>query len=184
MPILTLVFLHITDDEPCMNRLTAWVSKHPVCHVELGFENNMYFSIMADQTVILRHRTLENPMYESVSLQVSDSVYHQCYADCMDLSRRGITFDHCGLYGVLCFKWFPWFSSNPALSDIRATFCSKIITQLLQKHGVKEVMYLNPSSTSPSDLLDAVKGSYNNVIFSTRFNRPCFKLHVPIQIQT
>ena len=174
---IKLAFLELDSDEPFMNRLTAWVSKNKVFHVELGFENNEYFSIMYKCPLSLRPKTLDNPHYNIHTLQITPLQYTLLYNTCTNLTKRDIQFDSAGLWYVYLYKLCCCFSEGETnLDDVKHTFCSKIITQVLQHIGLPQVMHLHPESTSPSDLLEAIKHSHNNVIDAARINRPYFKL--------
>ena len=64
---LTLAFVRVTPRDHWRNRLTAAVSRHKVCHVELHFEStNQCFSILWGETAGLRCKSLANPHYELV----------------------------------------------------------------------------------------------------------------------
>lgn len=180
--LLTLAFTHVSEGEPCMNRLTACVSKNNVFHVELGFEDNEFFSILYGSPAMLRFKRLENENYEIISIHVSKQQYDECYEICCKLSppKKKIMFDNIGMWSVCVLKCLPWFiNDNIDIYDIEKTFCSSIITKILQQVGVEEVKGLSPSTTTPSDLFEAFKKSYRNVIPGVRFMNPKFKLEIP-----
>jgi hypothetical protein len=176
---IVLAFLKLGEDEPFVNQLTALVSKNKFIHVELGFENSMYFSIMHGSKAILRQKKLDNPNYTVRSLKVSQDQYDACYSICNDLNAKNIQFDNTGMFMVLFNKMFCCWSCRSPLDETKYTFCSKIITQVLQEAQVTEVMHLHAESTTPSDLYEAVKDSHNNVVFSTKISRPDFRLLIP-----
>lgn len=183
MKFLTLAFLHDSGepDEPWMNRLTAFVSKYKVYHVELGFEDGNHFSIMHGGCVTFRIKTLDNPLYEIISLQVTDEQYMRCYGLCVNLTKQKIAYDDWGVWGLYMYKCtsvcIPQ-SPEDVLAEPK-TFCSKIVTAVLQQVNVSEVQHLHPSTTTPSDLLEAVHKFGNTTVAYTRFNRPYFKLQIP-----
>ena len=112
-----------------MNRLTGWVSKHNVCHVELYFPTlDQCFSVQSGGVAQLRHKQLSNPGYTVVTLGVSRKEYDDCLCFCR--GATGIPFADAPmlrayLHGLVtptpvlgCAE-----SSSQASG---ATFCSKI----------------------------------------------------------
>lgn len=178
--LLVLAFVHVSENEHYMNRITATVSKNKVFHVELGFENSEFFSILHGQTVHLHFKQLSNQNYELVTLRVCQAQYEKCYSLCKELKKRNIRFDDFGLYSVFCYKICKCFSFTYPLNDTTKTFCSKIITQILQEIDLTECRGLDPNSTTPSDLYEAVKHSNNQIIYSSRINTNNFKLAIPM----
>jgi hypothetical protein len=173
---IVLAFLHLGEDEPLVNQLTTLISKHKFFHVEMGFEDSMYFSIDSESTARMRCKKLDNPNYQVVTLKVSDEQYNTAYILCSELSKNNIAFDNWGMFNVVIYKLCPCccFCTTP-LQQVKSTFCSKIITQIVQQIKVDEVRHLNPNCTTPSDLFDAVHNSFNTVVFTTKINRPNFK---------
>jgi hypothetical protein len=173
---LKLCFLKYHPDEPFMNRLTCYVSKHKVFHVELGFDDDWYFSIMKDTFACLRKRTLDNPSYDFYAIQVTFEQYSKCLQLCKELSYKNIGFDDYGLYMIFWSKLCYTCQKHDNIHDVKNTFCSKIITQVLQEIGLEEVQHLIPACTSPSDLLGAIKNSSSTLIEPVRICRKQFKL--------
>ena len=169
--VIKLCFLKYHPDEPFMNRLTCYISKHKVFHVELGFDDNIFFSIMQDTHASLRKRRLENPNYEFYNIQVTPQQYYKCLELCRYIAEKQVTFDDWGLYLVFVSKFISCYRENQDIENIRSTFCSKIITQILQQIDLEEVQHLRPECTSPSDLLEAVRGSSRSVIDSVRIHK-------------
>jgi hypothetical protein len=179
---LTLAFLREGDDEPCMNRLTANISANKVFHVELGFQNNEFFSIVYGSPAHIRKRTISNKLYILRSFTVSNKQYKDCYALCVSLANQGVYFDNLGMYCSIVYKFLPCCLINCGsveMSKIRSSFCSKIITQILQFIEVEEVRGMCPASTTPSDLLEVFKNSINATVSYTRFDNLNFKLAIP-----
>lgn len=177
--LIVLAFLKLGEEEPFVNQLTALVSKNKFIHVELGFENSKYFSIMHGSKATLRQKKLDNPNYTVRSLKVTQDQYDACYSICLKLNEKNIQFDNTGMFMVFFNKLCCVCAPRPTLDETKLTFCSKIITQVLQEIQVPEVMHLRASCTTPSDLYEAVKDSHNNVIFSTKITRPDFRLVIP-----
>jgi hypothetical protein len=170
--VLTLAFLHLApDDDDCVNRLTARVSRHGFCHAELVFDGGTAFSIYHGGVAGLRARTLANPHYELVPLLVSGAEYRACFQFCANASKQGLRFDSAGMYcsvlhlGPLC-------CCDRTSARAGATFCSKAIVEALQFGGVREAEGLAPSAVTPSRLYDAVRGSDRRICDSVRLQRP------------
>jgi hypothetical protein len=165
---LTLAFLKPTPQDPLVNRVTAGISRHPMCHVELFFETiNQCFSIVYGEVAGFRTKNLSNPNYTLVSLGVSQKEYHSCLEYCVNASKQKLTFDDWGM-------WVSYFNvrctDNPSM-QAGQTFCSKIITEALQFGFVSEVDALRACLTTPSRLLNAVKDSRRRVCSSVPFKR-------------
>jgi hypothetical protein len=162
---LTLAFLRPNSEESFMNRLTARVSKHGMCHAELVFEGGLCFSIYHDSTPFLRQRTLSNPGYELVSLAVSNAEYKSAFSFCQSAVAEQYTFDNRGLY---LSTVHPGGCLEKSSSRLGKTFCSKIITEALQFADVPEVVTLYPSATTPSRLYEAVADSGRRMCHTVR----------------
>lgn len=166
--VLTLAFMRPAPDDPCLNRLTASVSRHPFCHVELHFETtNQCFSILAGETAALRQKSLANPNYVLVSLSVPTGEYEACLAHCRRISEMGLVFDEGGM-------WRSY--SGPACCEQAShiqekTFCSKIIAETLQYGNLAEALSLNPATTTPSRLYEAVYRSPRLLLNSVPYKR-------------
>jgi hypothetical protein len=129
-----------------------------------------------NETVHLHTKKLSNMNYELVTLKIPERQYVSCYEHCKRLSNQQIPFSDCKLWSVFFYKCCFFCSYDTPLPMIKSTFCSHIITKVLQEIELEEVGHLDPNSTTPSDLYDAVKESPNRVIYSSRFNIPNFKL--------
>lgn len=166
--VLTLAFMRPAPDDPWLNRLTGWASRHDLCHVELHFETvNQCFSIMTGERAGLRARNLSNPNYVLVSLSVPTGEYESCLAYCRRVHDMGLVFDEGGMwrsyFGTTCCEQHSHTQGR--------TFCSKVVVEALQYANSQEVQLLNPSSTTPSRLYDAVYRSPRLVLNSVPFKR-------------
>lgn len=168
--VLALAFLHPAPDDPIVNRLTAAISTHKLCHVELVFEgaptSSRAFSIFLGTTAGFRAKTFGNPDYEMVSLSVSASEYEACLRFCAVAHSRNYTLDSAGMYASAVHPGCAGVPSHVA----GKTFCSKIITEALQAAGVDEVQGLCPSAVTPSRLYAAVKNSQRRTCTLVRVN--------------
>jgi hypothetical protein len=163
---LTLAFLRPPPDEDDIeNRLTAALSWHGICHVELVFDGGVAFSIVQDGVAGLRHRTFSNPNYETVTLSASASEYQACLRFCRDAHARQLKFDRVGMYLSALHPGGCLHRDSLALGK---TFCSKIITEALRHAGVAEAKGLEPSCTTPSSLYAAVRASQRRMCHSVR----------------
>lgn len=170
--VLTLAFLVPTPDDHWLNRLTARVSEHPLCHVELYFESiNQCFSIVSGEKAGFRCKNLSNPNYQLVSLLVSSKEYDKSLEFCRSISNQAMGFDERGMWA----SWFPSVlgcaSCDSCSQHKGATFCSKIITEALQFASLKEVDHLVPSCTTPSVLYASLKRSSRSACNSVPFKR-------------
>ncbi len=170
--ILTVAFLRPSPDDHWANTLTARVSRHPFCHVELFFESlNQSFSVVWGETAGFRPKNLSNPNYHVVSLGVSVQEYDRCLEYCKTCVTHVLPFDDCGMWR----SWFPpclsctWCDGSSHSKG--RTFCSKLITEALQFGGVVEVGSLLPSATTPSMLFQALAGSPRIICSGVPFKR-------------
>lgn len=160
---LKFAFLFPGPDDPWINRVVAKVSKHPVCHVELVFEDDMSFSIFQGSELFFKPRTFSNPEYKILAINVSGPEYFGTRAFCEGAVKQNLGFTDVGMVGacmqprncaVCCYK--------PS-EETGYTFCSKIITEALQAGKLPEVEGLHPCTTSPSNLLDVLSESPRRV---------------------
>lgn len=174
--VLTLAFLRTDPNDDWVNRLTAGVSTHPFCHVELYFESvGQSFSIISTEQAGFRNKNLSNPNYELISLLVSQKEYDNCLEFCRTVATHNLRFDNSGM-------WWSWFAPlNPCCSACDtpskakgSTFCSKIIAEALQFGGVKEIESLRPSASTPSRLYECVRHSSRIACNSVPFKRQAF----------
>lgn len=167
--VLTLAFLRPGPDDPPFNHLVAKACKHGICHAEIVFEDSMAFSIFAGQSLFFKQRTFSNPEYELISLSVSDSEYSAAYAFCRQAAQYDIHFTDAGMLAAYFQpKRCPCVNTAASLHS-GATFCSKIVTEALQSAGVSEVEHLNPCTTTPSCLYDAVRDSQRKLLNSVPY---------------
>lgn len=165
---LNIAFMVPTEQDDWVNRLTARVSQHPLCHAEIHFETiNKCFSITTVENVGLRTKSLGNPQYRIVSLGVTAAEYNTCLSFCQAASTWNLQLDEMAMwrsyYGMGCCE--------PDSRQAGKTFCTKIITEALQYAGVPEVEHLNPAITTPSRLYEAVYRSPRVVCASVPFKR-------------
>jgi hypothetical protein len=153
--ILTLAFLRPSLEDHWVNRLSASVSKHPFCHVELYFESlQQSFSIMWGETAGFRAKNLSNPNYSLISLSVTAKEYDTTLEFCRSAASQNLAFDDRGM-------WSSWVSPpvccyDPTSQQKGATFCSKIITEALQFGEIREANGLRASFATPSRLYESV----------------------------
>lgn len=168
--ILTLAFLTPGENDYWVNRLAAFGSRNPFCHVELYFEGTQQsFSIMWGETAGFRAKNLSNPNYTLVSLCVSTKEFDTSLEFCRSAASQELTFDDRGMW----YSWFPRLGCcvEPTSQQRGSTFCSKIITEALQFGGVCEVQNLDPCTVTPSRLFDAVRLSRRIACNSVPFKR-------------
>ena len=165
---LTFAFNVPVPGDPWLNRATAWISRHPVCHVELFFETvNQCFSIMLGEPAGLRIRNLSNPNYRILSITVSQQEYETCLSFCQSATNWGLTFDD---HAMLRSVYAPG-CCEPTSQAAGKTFCSKIITEALQYAGIPEFEHLNPALTTPSRLYQTISCSPRLVCSTVPFKR-------------
>ena len=167
--VITLAFLNPRDDPDCVNKLTANVSAHPICHVKLVFNAGsvkaLGFTIQLGEVATLRRTKLTNPGYKTISLSIPASNHDTILRFCQLTSANNLTFDNRGMY--LAY-FHPGACMHTPSQTIGATFCSKIICEALRAGEVKESLRLCPSSCTPSSLYAAFKDSPSQVISPVR----------------
>lgn len=171
---LTFAFLMPDPNDHWVNRLTARVSRHPLCHVELFFETiNQCFSIMWGECARFRFKNLSNPNYRLVSIAVSLKEYDACLEFCSSVARNSLGFDERGMWRtwVAC----PMCEVSSTLGGV--TFCSKIITEAMQFAAIPEAGSLHASRTTPSTLYECVRFSPRIVCGSVPFKRNALMIH-------
>lgn len=165
---LNIAFMAPGDHDHWLNRLTAYVSKFPLCHTEIHFETtNQCFSILAGETASLRAKSLGNPNYRIVSLGVTAHEYHGCLTFCQAACTWGLEFDEAGMYR----SYYGTGCCEPGSRQAGKTFCSKVVTEALQYAGVQEVEHLNPALTTPSRLYEAIHKSPRLMCASVPYKR-------------
>ncbi len=166
--ILTVAFLFPeSGDNDWFNRVVARVSRHPCCHVELVFEDDMSFSIFSNSKLFFKKRTFSNPEYRLVSLSVSSLEYATAYSFCAAAMSHEIDFNELGIYAAY-FQPCPMLYRQSSI-ETGYTFCSKVVAEALQAARVQEAEELVPCMTTPSVLYEALKGSGRRVHHSVRF---------------
>lgn len=151
---LLFMFYRPPPDDPFMNRAVAWLDG-PFSHVEIGFSDGMASSIYSGETVFMHPRTFSNPNYTTVAIQISVDQVKMARKMCVDSAARGIKFDSVGMYMVgmprFCKKMFGLSSSSSSTGrGTETTFCSKYVTNILQKIQVEGFETLDIDSVSPS----------------------------------
>ena len=165
---LTLAFLSPTPDDHWVNRFTGYVSKHPVCHVELFFESiNQCFSIIWGEMASFRSKNLSSPHYQIISLGVTMKEYDACLQFCYSASNERLVFDNTGMW----LSYFPVVCMQQGSIQRGQTFCSKIIAEALHFAGVSEIQHLSPSYSTPSRVYEALSHSPRRVCNSVPFKR-------------
>ena len=169
---LMLAFLRPAGDDPIVNRLTAAISKHGMCHAKLVFPSTGHttllgFSIRAGEgeTACFAPTELSNPNYECVTLSVSPAEHARVYNFCREVSQRAMGFDNIGMY---LSAVHPGGCQARSSGQVGTTFCSKIVTEALQQGGIDDVEGLCGSRMSPSSLYEAVRDSPRRVVTPLR----------------
>lgn len=153
---LTFAFVTPGPSDHWMNRLTARVSKHPVCHVELFFDTiNMCFSIVYGEKCGLRYKSMANPNYRIVALSVSQKEYDTCLDFCRTAKTWDLEFDNTGMWR----SYYTPSCCGRSSQHVGHTFCSKIITEALMFAELPEVVHCNPSCMTPSRLYELLTKS-------------------------
>ena len=170
--VLTLAFLRPSEQDHWVNRLSARVSAHPFCHVELFFESvQQCFSVMWGETACFRAKNLSNPNYELISLLVSPKEYDASLEFCRTCAGHNLQFDERGMWLSWCLWGTPCLACGRSSQEVGATFCSKIVTEALQFAGVREVQNLPPATATPSRLYSCVRGSSRVACGSVPYKR-------------
>lgn len=178
---LNIAFMLADASDHWLNRLTARVSQHPYCHTEIHFDTtNQCFSIIAGELAALRTKSLGNPNYRIVSLGVTASEYQGCLSFCEAATSWGLEFNDSDMYR----SYYGCGCCEPSSRMAGRTFCSKIITEALQYGGVAEVEHLNPATTTPSRLYEAIHRSPRVVCASVPYKRGALAQCVSARPQT
>ena len=156
---ITVAFVSPTPNDDWVNRLTARVSRHPFCHVELHFETvNKCFSILYGETARLRPKTAE---------------YDACLQFCVAAETWQLTFDDVGMWR----SWYGCGCCERSSRDLGRTFCSKIVTEALQYGDVAEAEHINPALATPSRIYEALRGSSRLICASVPYKRESLANH-------
>lgn len=134
---ITLAFLHPVPGDPWLNRLTAQVCTHPICHVELVFDwhivpgssQRLAFSIQGGEKLWMKGKSFSNPNYEYITLSVTPQEYDACHSFASNAVSHSLCFDNVGMV-LSVFR--PQCCLPIHSMHLGRTFCSKIITEALQ----------------------------------------------------
>lgn len=134
-------------NEPWLNILAAqigkWGTGYYVSHVEIQFEDERSCSIFGGETVFFRRRSYSNPHYLVKSFTVDAGNYEKMYTYCAEMEGQ-VAFSDLKMF---CSPYMGLFC------DHDATFCSELITRILQRGQVDIVKGLNASRCTPASLL-------------------------------
>lgn len=155
-----ILFYKPFENDCFINRFVSYLDP-PFCHVEICFENNMASSIFAGEKVFFKQRTYANPNYIIEAITVPDENYNDMYRMCIERERVGMGFDSFGMYTAM----IPLIKSM----QVNCTFCSRHVTEVLQRGKVSEVMHLDASKVSPSKLHHVLRQSKKMVIDSVPY---------------
>lgn len=186
---LQLMFYTPPPTDYYVNRLVAWATKEATytsdghrqlqqfAHVELSFDRDLTgarfakdttigFSIVQKSNVFMVHKTWRAE-YVPVTLYVSNEAYRNLFNTCVGLAADGIPFDAFGMYAS---HFMPSAVLAQRTRKKHGTFCSKIITEVLQEHGIggAAVAGLCPSTTTPCKLFVTLQSAVLEVNSSRR----------------
>ena len=131
-----------SDSEGLINKLVASIDR-PFCHVELQFADDRACSIYMGSAVALRTRTFDSPNYQCLRLACSDHQHTLAAGHAEHLHGKGLLFS--SLQMTSCLLW------ARVVPSARHTFCSKLVTEILQQAGLVG-RAVDAHSTSPSAL--------------------------------
>ena len=153
---LQLMFYTPPPDDFLVNRLVAWATAEKTythagslelqryAHVELSFDDDPYgggkldphrtlaFSVVQNSTVFFQFKSWRES-YVAVTLAVSTEQYQQLFARCLELAQQKIAFDSFGMYAS---HFAPGVILSQRTREKHGTFCSRIITEVLQEARV------------------------------------------------
>ena len=175
---LQLMFYSPPVDDDIRNRLVAWATAlptytnagerdlHRVAHVELSFPTMLdgsrfsvgrtgAFSIVQNSKVFFREKRWRAG-YSGVTFFVGSEQYMRLFMLCVELAGAGIAFDAFGMYAS---HFAPRALLERRQRHTEGTFCSRIITEVLQEAGVCPEKFgdLVPATTTPCRLYMAVR---------------------------
>jgi hypothetical protein len=130
------------DSEGFVNKLVSRLDS-PFCHVEVQLSDDRSCSIYMGSKVLLRPRTFDSPNYSCLHVPCSDVQHTLATGHAEHMYSQGLTFS--SLQMTSCFLW------SPASSSPYHTFCSKLVTEILQQAGVLGTN-IDAQKTSPSAL--------------------------------
>jgi len=175
---IDLMFYKPLDTDVFLNRIVAYATKEKeyretgevlyaeFAHVEISFKVTpkneefeekmcMGFSITQKSNVFFKLRTWR-PEYKPIRINVSDSIYEKLYQTCTLLAMQKIKFDKFAMYSAIVAP--PMILQNRDRQTY-GTYCSKIITEVLQQYkiGPKPLLDLTPYTSTPSLLYKCLK---------------------------
>jgi hypothetical protein len=130
------------DSEGLVNKLVARLDP-PFCHVEVQFADECACSIYMGSAVVLRKRTFDSPNYTCLRLPCNNVQHTLAAGHAEHVHSRGLVFS--SLQMTSCLLW------TRASTNTTHTFCSKLVTEILQQAGLLEAD-IDAQSTSPSAL--------------------------------
>jgi len=130
------------DSEGIINKLVASIDR-PFCHVELQFADDRACSIYMGSAVALRTRTFDSPNYVCLRLPCTDVQHTLAASHAEHMHGKGLLFS--SLQMTSCLLW------ASAVPSPKNTFCSKLVTEILQQAGLVGPG-VDAHSTSPSAL--------------------------------
>jgi len=175
---IDLMFYKPLDTDVFLNRIVAYATKEKdyrdtgeilyaeFAHVEISFrvtpnneefENNMCmgFSITQKSTVFFKLRSWRSE-YTPIRINVADTVYEKLYQTCTILSMQKIQFDKFAMYSAIVA---PQVILQNRDRQKYGTYCSKIITEVLQQYriGPQALLDMTPYTSTPSLLYKCLK---------------------------
>ena len=130
------------DSEGFVNKLVSRLDS-PFCHVGVQFADDRACSIYMGSKVVLRSRTFDSPNYVCLHMPCSDVQHTLAAGHAQHMHSQALSFS--SLQMTSCFLW------APAPSSPQNTFCSKLVTEILQQAGVLGEG-IDAQRTSPSAL--------------------------------
>jgi len=175
---IDMIFYTPLPDDKLINRLVAWTTAQDeytangeklskqFAHVEISFpftldnksfedEQTMGFSIVQNKTVSLRLKHWR-PEYTAIRVYVDAAIYVKLYETCMLLDLQNIRFDQFAMYGAVILPLHVLMERN---RKDHGTYCSKIITEVLQQFNIggQRFLQLIPCLSTPSLLYKFIK---------------------------
>jgi len=130
------------DSEGLVNKLVSRLDP-PFCHVEVQFADDRACSIYMGSAVVLRARTFDSPNYVCLRLPCNNLQHTLAAGHAEHVHRLSLVFSSLQMTSCLLLA--------RAGSSARHTFCSKLVTEILQQAGLVGAG-VDAQSTSPSAL--------------------------------
>jgi len=171
-----VLFLESRADDHILNRMSAAIGRMThgmgACHVELCLpEGSQYVSASiynGEKITMSAQKTFANPGYTVHTIAVSQDQVMRMKQHATKCMNKNLYFDKLGMYlAVLPFA-IPFRSSQ-------GTFCSKLVTEMLQAADVQAVNQLNASTTSPSKLWKTLRSCGRSATGSVPFKENIFR---------